>query len=262
MAGILDRMKRPTFDPGCRLQAKAIDLWKAYKQLPLSEESLRDAHICVANPDKMFPEVFASRVLPFGAKAAVQAFCRSSHALWAVGVVLFLFHWTVCFDDFFLVESAEQSRYTAMISEAFFDFLGWETREEKDAGFLTTAKVLGVCVDLTDCHLGLVAVFNTEQRKSELCCSIDTILEAGVVGKGELPTLRGRLSFAENQIFGRLRNSHMKTVSRHAELDCAGKVDGDLSDALKLLRDRIVLDVSAIHCKHCRTTQKVTQDTR
>ena len=56
-----------------------------------------------------------------------------------------------------------------------------------------------------------------------------------------MPTLRGKLLFAENQIFGRLRNSHMKTVSRHAELDCAGKVDGDLSDALTLLRDRIVL---------------------
>ena len=98
-----------------------------------------------------------------------------------------------------------------------------------------------VCVDLTDCHLGLVAVFNTEQRKSELCCSVDKILETGNVRKGELPTLRGSLLFAENQNFGRLHNSHMKTVSRHAELDCAGKVDSDLSDALKLLRDRIVL---------------------
>jgi hypothetical protein len=42
-------------------------------------------------------------VLPFGARAAVMGFCRTSYAIGRIGVVVFNLHWTVYFDDFFLV---------------------------------------------------------------------------------------------------------------------------------------------------------------
>ena len=188
------------------LNAKAIDLRKAYKQLAISEVALGDGNLAVLNPATGRPEAFKCYVLPFGARAAVQAFCRCSHALWFIGVVLFGIHWTCYFDDFLIIEEKEICRHTSMVAECFFKLLGWATSEEKDAGFLSVARVLGVCIDLSDSRSGLVSTYNTEARKLEL---VNGLLERGKFGKGELATLRGRLLFAENQIFGLLEGRRM-----------------------------------------------------
>ena len=185
------------------LHAKAIDLRKAYKQLAISELALGDGNLAVLNPETGKPEAFKCYVLPFGARAAVQAFCRCSHALWYIGVTLFGIHWTCYFDDFLIIEEREICRHSSMVAECFFKLLGWATSEEKDAGFLSIARVLGVCVDLSDTRRGIVSTYSTEARKLELVSSIDGLLERGRFGKGELATLRGRLLFAENQIFGK-----------------------------------------------------------
>ena len=53
-----------------RLFARTIDLRKAYKQLPISERSLSDSFLSVLNPHTDQPEIYCSKVLPFGARAA------------------------------------------------------------------------------------------------------------------------------------------------------------------------------------------------
>ena len=237
IAGILKRLvlsKCGTLD----LKARAIDLRKAYKQLPLSKDALDDAYICVAGEDGSEPKVYSCSVLPFGAKSAVQGFCRASNALRYLGARLFNLHWTVYFDDFFLVESNDLVRHTDFVVSSFFETLGWEVTSEKDSGFLSVGRILGVCVDLSECRRGMVSVFNTEQRKSELGSTIDMLLEVGSTKKGELPTLRGRLLFAENQIFGRICNKQMRTLSRYAE-----SLGAELGQCLKILRHRVVTAV-------------------
>ena len=49
-----------------KLFGKAIDLRKAYKNLPLSESALDDAYIYVFSPEANQPVAFQSQVLPFG----------------------------------------------------------------------------------------------------------------------------------------------------------------------------------------------------
>ena len=226
---------------GCNdLVAKAVDLRKAYKQLAISKDALKDAFLCVLNCNTSKPEAFQCRVLPFGARAAVQAFCRASHALWFLGTTIFKLHWSVYFDDFFLIENKAQSRHTGMVVSSFFSMLGWDVSDEKDAGFLTVARVLGVCIDLSDTKSGLVSVYNTDARKSEIRESIDKLLEAGIYRRGELLMLRGRLLFAENQIFGKSCNVAMKIVSSFAEHQPHGKIPIELATSLKILRDRVV----------------------
>ena len=123
LASILMRLRLSGFERK-ELCAKAIDLRKAYKQLPLSEAALRDGNLAVLNPGTGKPEAFKCYVLPFGARAAVQAFCRCSHALWFAGVALFGFHWTCYFDDFLIIEEKEICRHTSMVAECFFKLLG------------------------------------------------------------------------------------------------------------------------------------------
>ena len=72
------------------LVAKTVDLRKAYKQLPIASESLPDAFLCVFSPADGCPQIFRSSVLPFGARAAVNNFCRVSQALHWLGMLLFL----------------------------------------------------------------------------------------------------------------------------------------------------------------------------
>ena len=94
-------VRRMQARPGDRLVCKTINLRKAYKHLPLSE--LAHACICVYSPEDGSPRAFQTMVLPFGARAAAMGFCRTSYAIGRIGVVVFNLHWTVYFDDFFLV---------------------------------------------------------------------------------------------------------------------------------------------------------------
>ena len=68
------------------LLARTVALRKAYKQLPLSDNALRDSYICVFNPATGEPEIYQCLVLPFGAKPSVMGFCRTCLALWWLGV--------------------------------------------------------------------------------------------------------------------------------------------------------------------------------
>ena len=222
------------------LVAKAVDLRKAYKQLAISSDALVDSYLCVLNPEKNQPEAFGCRVLPFGARAAVQAFCRAAHSIWYLGVKLLRLHWSVYFDDFFVIEDEKQSKHTGLIVMALFNLLGWGVSEEKDAGFLSVARVVGVCVDLSDANIMLLKLYNTESRKAEIKNSIDEILGRGSLKKGELLSLRGRLVFAENQVFGKTCNVAMRVLSKYADGHSTGPVQNELCDALSMLRDRIV----------------------
>ena len=171
--------------------------------MAVSSDALVDSYLCVLNPEKNQPEAFGCRVLPFGARAAVQAFCRAAHSIWYLGVKLLRLHWSVYFDDFFVIEDEKQSKHTGLIVMALFNLLGWGVSEEKDAGFLSVARVLGVCIDLSEANIMILKLYNTESRKAEIKSSIDEILKRGSLKKGELLSLRGRLVFAENQVFGK-----------------------------------------------------------
>ena len=125
----------------CKLVCKTIGLRKVYKNLPISEAALGDAYIAVCSPDAAVPLAFQTKVLPFGARAAVMGFCRTSYA--------------IC--------------------------LNWKTSDEKEGGFNSLARILGVQIDLADAHLGVAVVSNVESRVRELVAFIDDILGRGIL---------------------------------------------------------------------------------
>ena len=223
-----------------KLTGKTIDLRKAYKNLPLAIEALGDAYLCVMNPETGEPEAFQTLVLPFGARAAVMGFCRTSYALWRIGVSLFGLHWTVFFDDYFLVASELEERHVDMAQRLLFQILGWETSSEKEAEFRSISKILGVQIDLSDSKAGLFSVCNVAARAAELTQTIDSILERGQLTSAEMRVLRGRLVFAESQIFGRLSGLHMQNLSRWEHAVGAAPIDVGLKVSLMFLRDRVV----------------------
>ena len=200
------------------LNIRTMDLRKAYKHLPLSDKALRDSYIVVVDPGDHQPRIFQSLVLPFGARAAVMGFCRTSRAIWQLGVTMLYLHWSVYFDDFILIGDASENAHLNLVVSAFFSLLGWEIADDKGSAFDSCAKALGVIFDLSSCNSGIVYVKNTVERQRELESFIDGILQRGKLQRGELAVLRGRLWFANNQVFGRhtrILFGELTLMSRH-----------------------------------------------
>eukprot|EP00435_Cladocopium_sp_Y103_P032785 s1019_g8.t1 len=233
-------VKRMRVCPTDSLVCKTIDLRKAYKNLPISEAALTDAYICVMSPVSGQPEAFQTLVLPFGARAAVMGFCRASYAIWRIGVIVFSLHWTVYFDDYFLVAAVYEAKHVDIAQKLLFQITGWQTSDEKEGGFGTISRILGVQVDLSEVHLGAITVSNVESRVKELTMVIDEILKRGKVTAAEMKALRGRLVFAEAQIFGRLTGVHLKQLARLENMVGEAVVDNELKRSLVFLRNRVL----------------------
>ncbi|CAE7340175.1 unnamed protein product [Symbiodinium sp. CCMP2592] len=241
VAGICRRItSRPEQAEPEELVACTVDLRKAYKQLPVSLESLNDCFLCVHNPECNQPSIYRTRVLPFGARAAVNGFCRCSLALFWIGVVLLQLHWSCYFDDFFLVAAQSEAEHVHLIQRGFFDLLGWSTSSEKDSGFNCLARVLGVSISFADVRAGLVVVSNTEHRIRDLSNLLDLLVSRGSASSHELTVLRGRLLFADNQVFGRRARQVFSVLSKACSCKKNVKITGELLHALLFFRDHIV----------------------
>jgi hypothetical protein len=126
-----------------------------------------------------------------------------------------------------------------MAQQLLFMILGWQTSDEK-GGFNVVSRILGVQIDLAEAHLGVAAVHNVESRVRELVATIDEILGRGSLSMVEMRALRGRLVFAESQIFGRLAGAHMIQLSRFEGVMGDAPLDDSFRDSLTFLRDRVL----------------------
>ena len=70
---------------------------------------------------------------------------------------------------------------------------------------------------------------------------ITNIIQSGGAQARDFESLRGRLNFAEGQIFGRGANLRMRALAKACKRAGFVKVSGDLLEALLYLRDRVVL---------------------
>lgn len=169
-----------------------------------------------------------------------MGFCRTSHALSLVGCALFRLHGTVYFDDFFGASDPEEAAHASMILISFFELLGWEVSGEKGENFGPLTKVPGDQVDLSDYHMGLVRVANTEVRKRELSDHICELVARCRARPGELRVIRERLQFAESQIFGTPAMRHLSIISQHAEHNVRGLLDRELVDSPTFMMERVL----------------------
>ena len=236
-ASIAYRLK---VDDKCRryggLEMKSYDLHKAYKNLPLSAGAVDIAYLSVYNPHKKTAEVFEQCVLPFGARASVHSFCRTSLGIWTAGVQILLLAWSVYYDDFVSCEAPPLSRISDLCAESLFRLLQWDTSPDKPTTFGSIAKVLGLEFDLGDTRLGRFYMRNTSSRREELRGNISSILEQGTLPKKECERRRGRLQFASNQIAGKRAGRAFKALTRHLMSNRSALCD-DLKLALLFLRD-------------------------
>ena len=206
---------------GCdpTLVARTFDLASAYRQVALSSEGKRFACIRVFDPEAKCMKYFRSLVLPFGAVRSVHTFLRLARAIWWIGVVGCKLLWTSFYDDFISFSRPALSKSTEATIVSLFRLLGWVFAEEgeKCMPFDSLFDALGVSFDLSASHLGSVSVRNTETRVVELCNDLQEILDKGSLGSKQAQRLRGRMQFAEAQMFGRTGRRCLKVLTEFSE---------------------------------------------
>ena len=143
------------------------------------------------------------------------------------------------FDDFVQVECKELAGNSQETFLAFAEVLGWavalEPKKNRDFGEVFAA--LGVQFDLSTGPLGYVTVANKPERVRDLLRDLAVAEREGLT-RSAAATLRGRLSYAEGQVFGRCASAALSVLGDGAALArTVGTVTPELRRALRWLRD-------------------------
>ena len=197
--------------------ARSFDLKSAYRQIFVKESERDFGHIAVFCPEDGETKVLRTVALPFGSIQSVYAFLRLSSAIWHIGVHHLDIAWTSFFDDFLVYSDESLASHTEKTVELLFDLLGWKIAKEggKAMPFSESLDCLGVNIDLKDFTQAVVKISNTEDRKKEILGNISSHLSSRRMTSSEAQKLRGRMQFAENQIFGRQARRCLMAVSEH-----------------------------------------------
>ena len=187
------------------LQVRTFDLSSAYRQIALCAEGRKYAYIRVFNPSTKQWSYFQALVLPFGAVKGVHSFLRLARAIWWLGSVACLLMWTSFYDDYIVFSPPELVRNSEMTAASLFELLGWNFAKEgrKCVPFGTSCEALGVIFDLASTSKGLAHISNTASRVEEIVTEISRVTSEGGITLTAAQKLRGRMQFAEAQLYGR-----------------------------------------------------------
>ena len=198
------------------LFGKTADLKSAYRQLAISDESLRFSYLAVYDPFEGKPKLFQQLAVPFGSTKAVYFFLRVARALWTILVKGARIPTTNYFDDFVLLALSGDRSSCGYTFDEVMKLLGWKLSSDKTTEWSTSFEALGVLFEMDQTGTGVLKVKNTERRRRELVTAIRGHLENGLMGQKEALQLRGRLQFAQAQFFGRLGRRCLVEITRHA----------------------------------------------
>ena len=108
-----------------KLLGRSLDLSSAYQQLCISEESKPYSYIAVYHHGTKQSYPFRQICLPFGSKAAVNAFIRCTRCIQWFAARCLLVPVSCYFDDFILVSTPEVSKSSESCMSLLLQLMGW-----------------------------------------------------------------------------------------------------------------------------------------
>ena len=88
--------------------------------------------------------------------------------------------------------------------KAMLKILGFEYAEDKLQPFSREAEMLGMVVNLSQTFDGKIVVANKPGRVLEMATLVSGMLQEKSVKTSLLPSIMGRICFAESQLMGRI----------------------------------------------------------
>ncbi|CAE6914648.1 unnamed protein product [Symbiodinium sp. CCMP2592] len=216
---------------------KTVDLKSAYKQLAVSPRDRCLSIVAIKDPVSRLAFGFESRTLLFGATSSVVSFNRVARLLQRVLIALQVLACNY-FDDYPVLEVLPLCNNTQSTVRAALDLLGFAWAEDKDLPFSHEAELLGVRVDLGS--FGVVKIGNKPERATAIAEAVDSVLSAGHLDPKTLPSLFGRLQFAEGQLHGRLGRLALADLRACTMSSQAKTLDATAEQALCNYRSRVL----------------------
>ncbi len=222
------------------LLSKTYDLKSAYRQVPIRRDHLRYSYFSVYNHKLGAPQIYQLQTLPFGATHSVYNFLRLSKILHVIAVRGLHLLATTFYDDFIIATQPELVESAKHSMELVFILTGWLYAKDgkKATDFGHICKALGVEFCFSRSEEFLMEIYNTEQRVADLTQHISVVLAKGAMGRHETLVLRGRLSFADSFLHGRLGNLILKQLVEHA-YSTKAELDDGLKLSLALMSQRL-----------------------
>jgi len=201
------------------LKGRVADLRNAYKQVAVHPAHSAFSVVAVQNPQGGKVELFRAVALMFGETAAVYGFLRISRALAALCARLFHLLLVEFFDDFTQIEPGRTSASAMSTLESMFGLLGWDVSMAvtKRFDFDTSFVSLGVQVDFCSAQVGEITVRNKPGRLESIKEAIMKITEQKSLGFKEALSIKGKLTYAEGQLFYRVAAPACRLLSRWAQ---------------------------------------------
>ncbi len=224
------------------LLGRSFDLKSAYRQLAVSDDSLKWARLAVFDPHSSSTKVFQQYSLAFGAKASVIAFIRCARMIQFLAHRLMIVA-TCYFDDYVVFSKRSLSKNTETAFSTLLDILGWkyDASGDKADTMSQVISALGVEFNLEKSHDGIIEVRNTEKRKRELDGQISDAISEGRLSSAASASLKGRLGFAEGQLFGRSTRKLVNELGKHSlATPRNGTLSFDTLFALKFVKEKIL----------------------
>ena len=156
--------------------------------------------------------------------------------MWYLLVSEFLILTTNYFDDFVTLATTAEAPSVQSCMHMFFRMLGWLFAEtgDKAQSFADSFQALGVSINISMMHRGLVSLGNTDSRPAELISALDAAIQSGKLHRCEALKLRERLQFASGHLFGRMAKGTLSIVTHHAYYSRSSSLNDDALVALKL----------------------------
>ena len=226
---------------GRRALGKTFDLKSAYRQLGINPGSLSVSYITCFDPVNRKPAIFQMLAVPFGGSRSVYSFLRIVRVVWWLACKCLFIMWSSFYDDFVTFSWEEDCVRTEKTVELLFDLLGWQFAREGDKAlpFGPNFGALGVQIDLTNFDRGFIEFSNTEKRKTELQALVQNIVKTGSLSSADALKLRGRLQFADGQLFGRIGKLCLNEVTAHAFAN-SSEVSPRLRSLLELFSSQLL----------------------
>ena len=225
------------------LVGRSLDLASAYRQLPISDHSLKFSFLSIFNPLERTAALFQQIALPFGSRTAVNAFIRCARFLQWVAAVCLKLPTSCYFDDFVTFTTPGLAGNSQSVLCLMLDILGWGFDREgpKSDDFSDRVAALGVVFLLDKSLQGILVVTNTDRRIREGVEFLERILQQRKLQKKDALVLRGRLSFCDAFIFGRLGKIALQNITKHAYAKPFSlEIDAALEHSLIMLKMRLL----------------------
>ena len=100
-----------------------------------------------------------------------------------------------------------------------FRLLGWAFAKDGETcnPFSNECEALGVSFKLCKSSERIALICNTESRVAELCADLLEVVNSGAPSSKNAQRLRGRMQFADAQLYGRTGKHCLKTLSDFSE---------------------------------------------